>query len=80
MRKILVSAFLALSILVPQYTALSNSPSVVARAEKVAFNVETLKVHKLSCRWAKKCTENCVIIEKKEAYKKGGIPCKVCGG
>lgn len=72
---------LGLTFVCPSFSsnAQVNSSSVVY-AEKVAFNAVTFKVHKLSCRWAKKCTENCIIIERKEAYKRGGIPCKVCGG
>ena len=44
------------------------------------FNTQTLKYHKLDCQWAKKCTVNCIKIDKKEAIKRGGKPCKVCGG
>jgi len=49
-------------------------------AEMVMFNTQTLKYHKLNCQWAKKCTVNCIKIDKKEAVKRGGKPCKVCGG
>lgn len=49
-------------------------------AETVVFNTKTYKYHKISCRWAQKCTVNCVKIEKKQAQKQGGVPCKVCGG
>ena len=49
-------------------------------AEMVMFNTKTLKYHKPSCRWAIKCTVNCIKIDKKEAIRRGGIPCKVCGG
>lgn len=52
----------------------------LAFAESVIFNTETQKVHKVSCPHAKKCTKNCVKIEKKDAYSKGGKPCKTCGG
>lgn len=54
--------------------------SVPAFAETVAFNTKTFKFHKLYCRWAAQCTVNCIHIEKKEAIKRGGVPCKVCGG
>ena len=54
--------------------------SVPAMAEMVMFNTQTLKYHKLDCQWAKKCTVNCIKIDKKEAIKRGGKPCKVCGG
>ncbi len=54
--------------------------NTVVFAETVAFNTKTLKIHKLYCQWAQKCTVNCIQIEKKEAVKRGGVPCKVCGG
>lgn len=49
-------------------------------AEIVFYNTQTGKYHQPWCRWAKKCTVNCIKIEKKEAIKRGGVPCKVCGG
>jgi len=49
-------------------------------AEPVMFNVESQKMHKISCSSAKKCTVNCIKIERKEAVKRGGVPCKRCGG
>ena len=52
----------------------------VANAEAVMYNTNTHKYHALWCRWAKKCTVNCIKIEKKQAIKRGGITCKVCGG
>ena len=48
--------------------------------EMVAFNTKTLKYHCLKCQWAVKCTQNCITIKKSEAIKRGGVPCKVCGG
>ena len=54
--------------------------SVPALAEMVMFNTKTLKYHKPNCNWAKKCTVNCIKIDKKEAIRRGGKPCKVCGG
>ena len=48
--------------------------------ELVVFNVKTHKVHKLSCPWAERCTKNYIRIKRSEAYNRGGIPCKVCGG
>ena len=46
----------------------------------VMYNIKTNKYHHIECKWAKKCTVNCIKIDKKEAIKRGGIPCKVCGG
>jgi hypothetical protein len=50
------------------------------QADLVAFNVQTHKVHKLSRTWAKKCTKKCITIPRSDAYKRGGVACKVCGG
>ena len=71
MKKILMVIFLALILCL-------SSSSVLA--ETVVFNWKTLKYHKPSCQWAQKCTVNCTKVDKKEAIKHGGKPCKVCGG
>lgn len=52
----------------------------VTFAEPVSYNTETQKVHKVSCKFAQKCTKNCIKIDRKDAYSKGGKPCKSCGG
>lgn len=49
-------------------------------ADMVVYNTKTGKIHTPGCQFAKKCTVNCVSIDRKEAIKRGGIPCKVCGG
>ena len=54
--------------------------ALAVSAETVTFNTKTLKYHGNTCQWAKKCTQNCIKIEKSEAIKRGGIPCKVCDG
>ncbi len=54
--------------------------SGICYAEMVMYNTKTYKYHKVLCKWAKKCTVNCIKIDKKEAIQRGGIPCKVCGG
>ena len=64
MKKI-ISLLIALSLMAPAY------------AETVMMNVNTKKYHKEYCRYVNK---NCIKIEKKEAIKRGGVPCKVCGG
>lgn len=46
----------------------------------VIFNTVSLKYHCSQCRWAQKCTNNCVKEEMSEVHRKGGIPCKECGG
>lgn len=57
-------------------------PPVAARApaDEVRFNTQSLKYHCPSCQWAKRCTKNCITTTQKEAEKRGGVPCKVCGG
>ena len=49
-------------------------------AAMVVYNMKTGKYHSPYCQWAKKCTVNCIKIDKKEAIRRGGVPCKVCGG
>lgn len=55
-------------------------PAQVCFAETVIYNTKTHKYHQIWCRWAAKCTVNCIQLDKKEAIKRGGVPCKVCGG
>ncbi len=55
----------------------------VASDEKettVTFNTRTKKIHRHGCKSAKACTVNCVVIDKKEALDRGGVPCGNCGG
>ncbi len=49
-------------------------------AEEVFYNTKSHKYHNFACRYVTKCTVNCIKIDKKEAKRRGGIPCKVCGG
>ncbi len=56
------------------------APATDRSSEIVFFNVQTHKVHKMHCVSAQKCTKNCIAIKRAEAYRRGGIPCKVCGG
>lgn len=48
--------------------------------DKVAFNTETLKYHCPTCKWAVRCTKNCISVTLEEAKRRGGVACKVCGG
>lgn len=48
--------------------------------ETVMYNAITHKVHKPTCVWAIRCTMNCIPLKRSEAYKRGGVSCKVCGG
>jgi S1-C subfamily serine protease len=60
----------------------SASPEASASPaeEVVAFNKATGKYHCLDCASAKQCTVNCVNIPLSAAVRRGGVPCKVCGG
>lgn len=49
-----------------------------AFAETVIFNVQTKKIHSINCPAAQKCTKNCIKIDRKEAVKRGGVPCQKC--
>lgn len=69
MKKILIFCLLLSFLLMP-----------TSMAELVMYNTQTKKIHSLDCRWALKCTVNCIKIERAAAIKRGGIPCKVCGG
>lgn len=79
-KHIFTCLLIVFSLFAPDYITMQPTSAVVVYAEKVAFNTKTHKVHKLSCVYTSMCTVNCIIIERKEAYRRGGIPCKVCGG
>lgn len=86
MRKeiLLVIAAAAAFLGQPAFTAQPNSMPVArplaSDSDIVAFNWSNSKYHTLSCIWACRCTVHCVNITRAEAHKRGGIPCKVCGG
>jgi hypothetical protein len=54
--------------------------SFSALAANVTFNTNTLKYHRPDCKWAIKCTKNCIETTPEKAKASGGVPCKVCGG
>lgn len=76
----IVKNVLILILVICGLSFVAVSASTTNENQNVAFNTKTYKVHKLNCEWAKRCTTNCIIIKRKDAYSKGGIPCKVCGG
>ena len=59
--------------------ALSSSVVQAEKDEVVYFNTDSLKYHCMTCRWAVKCTKNCIRMKKSQAEEKG-TPCKVCHG
>jgi hypothetical protein len=48
--------------------------------DTVYFNTVSKKFHRMDCHWAIMCTRNCIAISRAEAVRRGGVPCKVCGG
>ena len=62
----------------------SNGSAIAFAADKteqtVIFNTKTRKYHSPGCKWAVKCTKNCISLPLSVAIKSGGVPCKVCGG
>jgi hypothetical protein len=60
--------------------ALPYPVAATSASETVSFNVESLKFHCPTCIWAQRCTKNCVTTTRADALKRGGVPCKVCGG
>lgn len=46
----------------------------------VIFNTGTHKYHCPKCKWAIRCTKNCVKLPLGEAKRRSGVSCKVCGG
>ena len=81
---ILLGLVLALGVVWTPRPALAAPKDAPIAGEKkeqqVSFNVKTLKYHSLTCKWAVRCTRNCIVISKSEAIKRGGVPCKICGG
>lgn len=74
-RRVAVSILLICALLL----LTSANPSGV-RDDVVFFNTQTLKYHCPSCKWAKRCTRNCIKLPRKDAIRRGGVPCKVCDG
>ena len=72
MKKVLIIFAILLTSIGTAYSYVTNN--------YVMYNVKSHIYHKPTCEWAIKCTKNCIKIDKKEAIKRGGRPCKVCGG
>ena len=62
------------------FSVLIMSLALPVFADTVVYNTKTGKIHTPGCQHAIKCTVNCISIDRKEAIKRGGVPCKVCGG
>lgn len=48
-------------------------------SEQVIYNPNTKIYHSVNCPSAIRC-KTCIKIDKSQAIKKGGRPCKKCGG
>jgi hypothetical protein len=88
MNKFLALAVSFVALMPSTAPALANGPEqsnghiLIATKDSdiVDFNTNTLKFHDPNCLWARRCTVHCIKITRSEAFKRGGVPCKVCGG
>lgn len=51
-----------------------------AAEQTVFFNTKSLIYHHAGCIAANRCTVNCIRLSLSDAVKRGGRPCKLCGG
>ena len=59
---------------------LLSAPVLAADNSTVVMNTKTYIYHSPACKWAKRCTKNCIKTSKDNAKSQGARPCKVCGG
>lgn len=59
---------------------LLSAPVLAADNSAVVMNTKTYIYHSSTCKWAKRCTKNCIKTTKDKAKSQGARPCKVCGG
>lgn len=57
-----------------------TSSALAADSQTVVMNTKTYIYHNPTCKWAKKCTKNCIKTTKQKAQAQGARACKVCGG
>ncbi|CDB53949.1 uncharacterized protein BN554_00538 [Azospirillum sp. CAG:239] len=57
-----------------------SAPVSAADNSAVIMNVKTYIYHSPTCKWAKRCTKNCIKTTKQKAQTQGARACKVCGG
>lgn len=85
-RLALFCLLLAIHLAMPAPAVRAHAPhpqiaaSAEAKEEVVFFNVRSHKYHCLTCGYARRCTANCIEVPVSEARKRGGVPCKICGG
>lgn len=58
---------------------LLSAPVWAADNSTVVMNTKTYIYHSPSCKWAKKCTKNCIKTTKQKKQAQGARACKVCG-
>lgn len=66
-------------LLILMITFLTSS-ALAADDQTVIMNTKTYIYHTPDCKWAKKCTKNCIKITKQKAQAQGVRACKVCRG
>jgi len=59
---------------------LLSAPVLASDSSPVIMNVKTYIYHGPACKWAKRCTKNCIKTTKDKVKSQGARPCKVCGG
>ena len=59
---------------------LLSAPVLAADSSTVVMNTKTYIYHSPTCKWATRCTKNCIKTTKDKAKSQGARPCKVCGG
>lgn len=59
---------------------INRAPKGVSNIQSEVFyyNTKSHIYHYHSCRWAKKCTRNCINANLKKVLELGGRSCKVC--
>lgn len=57
-----------------------TSSVLAADNQTVIMNTKTYIYHSPDCKWAKKCTKNCIKTTRPKAQTQGARACKVCGG
>ncbi len=56
-----------------------TSSVLAADSQTVVMNTKTYIYHNPTCKWAKKCTKNCIKTTKQKAQTQGARACKICG-
>ncbi len=59
---------------------LLSAPVLASDSSIVVMNTKTYIYHSPTCKWAKRCTQNCIKTTKEKALSRGARACKVCGG